>query len=498
MNMTGYINTTDLENKNICLCIPEKYNYTQIFELLKKLLGDDCKILARPSTDISGKINWYFDGKLEPGVKIKKFNELNTYERDNALLELLEKKKRIEEKVSEKKTEPLNIVELLFITPNGTDNYYAIDNGLDHDLLLVITQWAIKLINTDYQPELLTVPWKIDIPKFIHVLINAKYNNGDIAGNKVFYFDFELKTKENETPHSVSNGSSKTDKNGVKDFKMVRPGSTLKIYDIISGEKKYIHDFIIDEGTMYNVIFPLFADAIVKVINQKNIPVSNFSVIIELEGIQWNNKTDNTGNFKLTNLEVGKKVKLTDSNQEVSQEYAVEKENNIYILRIIQLLYQDVTITILDQFDRVVKNKDLIIESDKKNNSRGLYEYKSDEFGIIHLKDILEDSDLIVKEKNKVSNIQTYKCSPENKDFIFRIEVPVPRVIKIKVIDDDEKPLVNREVTIIHKNNKFNVKSDENGYVQIESIDIKDGDNLKILIKTDKKEKFVKLKVLKG
>lgn len=261
--------------------------------------------------------------------------------------------------------------------------------------------------------------------------------------------------------------------------------------------EKEKNDFI------FQVFQPFYQDVAIKVVNQFDEILPNTFLLIEYEGqntplAEREHFADNEGMIFLKNILEGTTIRLKEKeNIHNIDSYTVQETDNEFTFVIKQPVYADASIKVINQFEETVPNITLKLDYDAKDIKHTTTQADSDNEGMIFLKNILENSQIKAIEKENDTNTEIYELTETEKDFIFRIKTPEATKIYFKLIDHKKRPVADQEIQFTYKDEKYTVKTDQNGGCYLSLMQVNDGDFIETLIKVDKKRKIKKLKFLK-
>ncbi len=476
-----------------------QYNYTQLYNRLRTLLtvNKEYQFFAIPDI-LTDTTNWTIDIQnidRQFGTRgVKSYNDLSDEDKDEISDYIETIKEKITLKIKNDNTfEP--IYSKLFLMPSEADiKIIKTEDGI----IPVLTQWGCKSNETTSSIDPLAVVINRPRTNSAKVIIHISYTDGSMAADRFFYIDYLDKPLR-----------TKTNKDGLFIYGRLRIDSEFQVYDLVTDKKAYTHNFKVMQSGDYiaNVIFPLLVSGIVKVVNQKDTPLADREIIIEIEGEEpQTSKTDKTGKINLDSLEVGKKIKIIEkANSENTETYTIVKEQNIFKLTIICPIPTSCTIIVQDE-ETGENQKDYLVLVEYEGTKK---EYSTGELAIIQIADLVVGNDIRISDKNKIDNYQIHKLKEQENDYILKIVIPKPRFFKIQVIEHRylipfiwgrKKSLENIIVDFINnKGEKLTRTTDKDGYCASLPEDEFDN-NQKVkalvhLVKTDrkgrKKEKII-------
>ena len=399
--------------------------YTQLFSRLKTLLKENegYQFFAIPEI-LSDTTNWTIDmqniDRQFGSGGVKSYNDLSDEDKD----EISDYSETIKEKITAKIANDntfANLLNKLFFIPDKSDiKIIKTKDGI----LPVLTQWGCQSNETTSSINALSEVINRSRTSSAKVIIQLTYTDGSKAADRFFYIEYHGKPWK-----------FKTNDNGIFIYGRLRLESDFQVYDLVNNQKTYINDFSVLEAGEYiaNVVFPLLVSGVVIVVNQKDTPLADSEIIIEIEDKKpQTSKTDKTGKINLDNLEVGKKIKITEKvNSENTETYTIVKDNNIFKLIIVCPFPTTCTIIVQDiETCENQKNYLVLVEYEGTKN-----EYNTKEEAVIQIDELIEGKDIRICEKNKMDNYQIHKLNELGNDYILKISIPKPVFFKIKVIE---------------------------------------------------------------
>jgi len=397
--------------------------YLQLHNRLKNLLSkEEYQFFAIP--DILNDItNWSVDISgidRQFGTRgIKSYNDLSDEEKDEISDYIEAIKEKITAKIKNDSTFE-TIYKKLFLMPDTKDiKIVKTEDGI----IPVITQWGCKSNETSSSIDPLAVV--IDRPRTnsAKVIVQINYTDGSKAADRDFYFEYNNKPWQH-----------KTNNDGFKNMLRFKIGSQFQVYDLVNGKKAYIKNFEVSQPGDYValVIFPLLVTGFVKVVNQKDSPLSDREIIIEIEEKDNQTlKTNKSGKIDLDSLEVGKKIKIIEKkNPKNTETFTIAKEQNIFKLVIVCPIPTTATITVKDiDTDEIQLHYQVLVEYEGQKK-----EYTTGEEGIIRLDNLIEGKEIKISN-NKGENLQIHTLKEQNNNYVLRVQIPKPKFQDIKLIE---------------------------------------------------------------
>lgn len=319
-----------------------------------------------------------------------------------------------------------NLWEEIFLVPAASDIKVV---KTEEGIIPILTQWGCKSNETTSHIDPLSVIINRPRPNRAKVIIQVFYTDGSKATDKLFYIEY-----------LGASIKCKTNKNGLFNYAPLRFGVQFKVYYIINQEEAYLHEFTVKEeetnkeGEFIAVVtFPLFTTGTVKVVNQKEAPLPDREIIIEVENKEsYIKQTNKTGKIDLEGLEVGKQITIKEKdNPENTETYTIERDNNIFKLVIVCPIPTTATITVIDaKTDEIQFGYPVMVEYDEKKK-----EYLTAEDGIIRLDNLIAGNEFKITDVKHLNNFQLHTLGEENNDYVLKVDIPKPKLFKIKVIE---------------------------------------------------------------
>ncbi len=458
-------------------------NYTGLYNKIKSIMPQHYSFFAKPVVKVNST-NWFFES-----TQNYKKSDVQSYESISE-----EQKDLVSDIIEDLKPELLKILKKEPEFKGIADSFFEITSKKDIkvivteiDPIVILTHWGCRPSTASSDSDPVSTVVKRPKPNRTNVVIDVKYSDGSIASEKTFYFDYNKLNKK-----------SKTNSEGIRDLGKFKFDSKIDVYDILENEKLFIHSFTVQQNNEYKVVFPLFADAKVKVINQKKQIIPDTQLIINYEGDSFEKNSGNFGIFDLEQLEVGKEIRISEKDKpENSKIYKVEKDKNTFVFEILQPFYENAIIKVINQFDEIVPNTTLLLEYEGKDKERAEREHSSDENGLINLNEILLGSQIKATEQANTTNIQNYSFTEEENEFIFKIEVAVPKFVKIRLVErpifllfwKKEKPLANITIDFAYNGENKQAITNEEGICSLPEGSFVNNEKVKTVIHIPKETK---------
>ena len=272
-----------------------------------------------------------------------------------------------------------------------------------------------------------------------------------------------------------------------------RTGSSFSVYLKENEEHLFEEQFVVNEGQkFYEIVIPFYTPVSILVKDQKKVLLSNYKIVVNYKNQSKEYTTDRLGKVNIERLEAGEFITVSDAkNLEISSNYTIEKEKNVFEFYIIQPV--NATIKVIDNKGNLLPDYKITISQPNEEK-----EYTSNQEAMVELQKLQPNSKIVITEE-KYKNKQEYTINEleEKNDFEFIVNIPEKKKIKLTLIDHKKHPIANRDLTINFKAKEYKLKTDQNGVCFIYTDEILPKDFLKIALKAAKKEKIRKLKWLK-
>ena len=373
------------------------------------------------------------------------------------------------------------------------------DKDGNEDVIVVADQILLYNHNGILQKTVIFNEDNIHILRIKSLVIENQFCMAFQTPDKLFYVEYaggEIRAKANKKglfPYGRINLKEGAEK-------------TLNVYDKVNENKVYPQSITVTQPgeITLTVRFPLLVSGIVKVVNQKDKPLPDRNIIIEIQDSETETKpTNKFGKIDLENLEVGKKitVKVKD-NLDNKKSATIVKEKNIFKLVIITPIQTTCTIVVIDEeTNEEQKNYPVKVryaDEVEKNHSTG-------EEAIIRLNNLIAGKEIKITDGKNADNNQTHTLSEEKNNYILKIKKPKLTFSRIKVIEQKyffffiskKKNLENIEVDFINnKGEKIRRKTDKDGYCSaLPDAEFDDGQKVKVLIHIEKTNRKGKKKI---
>ena len=289
---------------------------------------------------------------------------------------------------------------------------------------MILSRWASKSNTTRTGTNPLTAVINRSENKRSKVELDVRFNDGDFASNMELVVEYK--------------GSSKkyiTDEYGKVNLGLFLEASLINICFEVDNEYRYFHEFSVDGSLMYNVRIPKLGVAIISILNQDNAPIPNCRTELTYKDTLHVYTSNENGTILIENLELGERVALSASinyegkliSSKVEQELKFP-ENHIKLIlkepRPVNLLIK----TFNQHGKAVAVNLGIKSESDSRT-------FRTDEHGRLQL-----DAQYELGEKLNISvdeysySLQHYQLNSKDNELEIRLEIPDPKLIKVKIL----------------------------------------------------------------
>jgi hypothetical protein len=472
--------------------------YNTVYGLLLKADESMVKLFLSRPVDTTDYITWMLPIEDLAKDDFKKTSQsldsLSEVERSLALAFIQEKQdflldylKKAED--SKNRDKLRRIADCLFQTPNGESDYKVWNK--QGELVVTLTQWALKLDNKRYKPSHLST--RVITPAKPHKVEVAIFDQDDSPlGRQDFIVVFqgnggkELQNK------------MRTCRKGLKSLGSHDANVAFKIFKVKGEEILFVHDFVVlPEDKTYKVVFPYLAEAEIIVVNQDKKTLEGVKATVSIDNDSANYSTDFNGKILLGEQIVGLSVQVNLPDFAVAQNFTIEKRKNSFLIEVVQPKYENATIIVQDQNGNNIPNYPLSVVFENATGKQKL-ELTTDELGKTGLEEVLTKTKVIVEDGNSKNNSATYAVEEGAKnEFIFGIHVKIPRKIEFQIKDANGNPWADKEVLILVNKKKFKMRTDNSGFViGLADLDIQNGDKVELNIDVDKKSNYKKIKLV--
>ncbi len=428
--------------------------YDRLREAIIKQFPD--KRYIRSLGDLSAtasSLSWIID--KGSGDDFRPVVQANVEERDIIFNELIELQQAIRSAVLV--TEGASFVEEILKYPSEESIFYRRRPAEEQEYglyELCITQWGY----TDYNKPVIT-PKPVPKPmpgskEYIRQLI-CSYSTGELLSNAEIYL---RKGTYKLSPICL-------DEAGAYDLTQLklRDGTELDVSLEEDFSQGYQTIVLSEDKQNYEIIFPLYTNAYVSLINQFGETVPNTYILVNNE--QY--KSNEDGLVFLENIDLGDTSELIVNHQEGTEcSYALDldPELNRFSYRIKPEVKVQALIHLRNQFDEAIPNYRLLVGED---------EFFTNEDGLIYLENLTwtEGLELKVKDSQTV-NQQAFLLSRHNEDneFVFAIEQFFDCSCTFKLRYPDYKPVPSYSIQLEYDGNKEVFMTDIDGCHHIPSV----------------------------
>ena len=431
------------------------------------------------------KIDWYFEGshqltRVDDLEESSKIELLDIYQKFKDLF--LEELKKLSINRSQ-----LNVIEKhVFTTAYGdSDLLCIIDNG---KITLLVNNWGLKLraIENPSIPPIITPEFPKTNPK---VTLEVKNQLGELWED----FDFDVSVAEGAT---VLNNSVCTDSNGLLYLGEYLPNTSVTASFLREGENCEKQTFLtLNSDSIYPVIFRIYSDVVVTVLDEAGSVVTGYSLDCEIEEKKINIVTDENGRCLLRDLPVDALLNISRSlNPSILRSYIIPRsEGEVVIILPPNII---ATIIVKDRSsDNMIPNYKLSSSYSSLEKDYNKVDVLSDNDGKVILNDLIEDSEIVCFDSNSKTN-QEFKVVGTDNVFTFFVDIPKVKKHTLKLLDHKNRPMKNLDIEVVVSNNTFSKTTNGNGVIEFEEGEVTNDDVVRVKAQVDKKMKYYKLKVI--
>ncbi|AYQ36599.1 hypothetical protein [Runella sp. SP2] len=437
-------------------------NYTQVYNRLKMLLSvDQLAFFARP--DVQGEVTLWSSETAGSYQMIREYASLAEDEKDRVADTVEEQKAAIVAALS-KYPEFEPILTTLFILPDPTA-LKVLKSG--EQLTPILTQWGSK--NTEVTIESDPITALINRPRSTTAIVTVEviYTDGEPAASKDLWVEY-LSAESKE----------RTNKDGLYHRGRCKLNTTFKVYDRQDNQPLYIHEFTVVPDGKYIVLLPYLTTANIKVVDQKNRPVSGVEVQVTFNEIPQIEISDKTGQIVLKNLEAGQIVVITEKdNLENTLTYKLKRDKNEYVLKVYRPVMAEASLRVIDQ------------EGNPQSNLSVSYHYegvekegKTDGEGALWLGSFEAGKEVKVYPKNRPDTFKVFRVEEGQNEFILEVFNEPPKFVKVNLIDYDKEPIPDASVGFKHNGQELQSTTDAAGTFTIPLEWFKDWEKVKATI----------------
>jgi hypothetical protein len=470
----------EFQNRKISFVL--KYNYTQLYNRLKVILSpEDLLLFSRP--DMYSDVNkWSVENSSLIEQELGTYSGLSEEDKDD-IADDLETRKASILKVLLATSEFKKIAEDLFIVPSS-ENIYAVKT--EKGLRAILTQWGCKSNEVNSSVDSLNTVIHRPRTNTDRVLIEAVYTDGSPAAEKLIFIAYlSRETRE------------KTNKEGLYDRGRCKLNTSFTVYEKINEKESSLHEFTVTSGGKYLVTFPIYTRGSIKVVNQKNLPIPDASILLEYEGEQSQIQVGKTGEYPLESLEVGKSISIKEaSNPENQVTHIIQKEGNEIILQIHETMYADVIVKVIDEQRQALPNYPIQIEIEEASR-----EYTTQAEGIFMLTHLQVGTLIKAINPKNTENQISYTVVEDYNELVIQVEKPIEKKVTVKLINHKKDALPNVPIDFQYSQQEKQQVTNSEGICTFPFETFQDKEKVKTLIhltQTNKKGKKKERKIKKS
>lgn len=401
-----------------------KKDYSQQHALLKNVLGANADFFASPAR-YSDTTRWFLEGNAGLAFdEVLDFATLSNEDKDSIADYIEAKKAKISSVLSQEGAFKNNYEQLFLVPSENSIKVIRTNEGLK----AILTEWACKSAETVSTID--PVGFAITRPRLTtaNVLIEVFYTNGEPATDKVFYIEYLGR-----------NTREKTNGDAVYNRGRCKLASTFVVYDKEGDKTVYPQKFEVKPEGDYKVYLPLFVEGLIKVVDQRNRPVLDALLELDIDGVKTEQASESAGTIALDKLEVGKSICMTEKgNPDNTQTHTIEKEGNTFILKVFRPIMLANTLKVINQKDEVQAGYPVIVAYNEQENK-----YVTNEEGLVTLDDLEVGKQVKIIDQNKIDNFQTYIIQEECEQFVLRITTPEAKFVTVRLLGYKGEPLPN-------------------------------------------------------
>jgi hypothetical protein len=321
----------------------------------------------------------------------------------------------------------------------------------------------------------------VEQPKKNHtqVDVHIAYSDGSVYAQRPVFFFYKDRVRQMDT-----------DEKGLIRLGLLKNDSEFTLSPS-SEITSFAHTIKVTAGqTSYQVIFPYFTSANVKVIDQLNQSVINVEINVTSSDMEKIFTTDGDGAFVIENIvldNIPLKLSLS-SNTGISQAYLLKKEGNDLIFKITRIIKRNPVILVVNR-----KNKEIVADYMLKINiEESERELKSNADGLIILGEQKLNTKIIVTDTNSAYNYMEFVVTIEDNIWQFPVDFPEEKFVRVKLLNVKGKFIPNHPIDIIIQGKVYSRTTDVEGYVILPENLFKHGEKVKVeipLLESDLKKK---------
>jgi hypothetical protein len=282
-----------------------------------------------------------------------------------------------------------------------------------------------------------------------------------------------------------------TDIDGIVTLSEIEINTKITVTD--SNDQYNYKDFTVDINNhefVFPVEFPETISATIKAVNKKNnTPVRAYPLKVKIGNIEQELYTNSEGIIALNDIEQTGTIRVTDGKDPFNNaEFTIDANNSEYIFPIVFPEALNPHIKVVNKADNtILEAYPLKITID--DNEQTMY---SNREGIVLLDPMEKNKTITVVDGNNPYNNAEYTTDPDTDEFVFLVELPTEKTVKIKLIDLNKNIMPNRPLDIIINGVVYQKTTDDEGRVSLPASLFTHGKKVKIqvpIIENDQKVK---------
>lgn len=403
----------------------ENLNYDNIQAIVSQNMDESEKMYLSKVFDDGNNLQWYIDDNSNVYKNFEKATESEKEEIYNKLFELNQKSK----KIIERNGELSGFVEKILSIPSEDCIYFSKQQNI---LNIILTKWGYVPVNTKFNNDVITTLIQKRKPKN-DIKLHFKYKTGDPIINTPFYL------KKGESVEL------QTDVNGSYNLLYIPIATEMQIA-LDPNFQKDVQTVVVQEyETNYPLIFPFYTQATIRVVDQFDALLSNYTIDINDEQFI----TDENAQIILKSIDVDKvsvlKIKQLNNEENVSN-FSLQKDfnNNNFIFKAI--INYDCELNIITKFEDGTLAHDYPLQI---NDSQRI---NSGSNAIANIPNCNVGDQMHIVDWNNSANQQTLYLEKGTNNIEFIVAKPIQEFVRIGIIDHDKKPIKGIELKINQKN----------------------------------------------
>jgi hypothetical protein len=297
-----------------------------------------------------------------------------------------------------------------------------------------------------------------------------------------------LKVKYNGVEKELATGSE-----GAVLLEGLELDTTITVTD---AEDQYNYkDFTVNLDNnefIFPVELPEILNPVIKVVNKKdNTPVGAYPLKVKTGDNEQELYSKREGIIPLNNIKAGVKIRVTDVNDPYNNaEYTIDSDN-------VELIFPVELPELVSPRIKVInKADDTIVEAYPLKVTIGGEEQlmHSNREGLVLLEPMKKDETISVVDGNNPYNNTEYDVDDEEEEYIFTVELPVEKMVKIKLIDLNKEVMPNHLIDIIVNGVVYKKTTDEEGRVSLPASLFTHGQKIKVEVLLTEEERRKKKK----